>query len=67
MQSFIVALILVACVAYTVRRLWKRFHTPPHGDLRCEGCPLAETCKHHTDHGQYGEDCPRGTACDCCH
>jgi len=48
-QTLLVALILVACAAYTARRLWRRLHTPPscdHCHVQCEGCPLAASCKH---------------------
>ncbi|MBP3830699.1 MAG: hypothetical protein ILA06_10485 [Bacteroidaceae bacterium] len=69
MQSIIVAIILALCAAYTARRLWHRFRAPQDSDARCAGCPLAETCTHHHDpqHHRNGQDCPRGTACDCCH
>lgn len=53
MQSLIVALILLLCVAYTARRLWRRLTAPPQADVRCEGCPLADTCKHRGQHGQH--------------
>ena len=71
MQLLLVTLILAACLAYTARRLWKRFRTPQTGDPHCAGCPLAETCKHRHDdpslHPDTKPDCPRGAACDCCH
>ncbi|MBR4533367.1 MAG: hypothetical protein IKO85_02310 [Bacteroidaceae bacterium] len=76
MQSLLVTLILALCVVYTVRRLWHRFTAPPAADARCEGCPLADTCTHHHpstpsthehQHHRNRQDCPRGTACDCCH
>lgn len=71
LQPILVTLILAACVAYTARRLWKRFRTPQGGDPHCAGCPLADTCQHRQDgdsphHGDR-QDCPRGTTCDCCH
>ena len=46
LQSALVVLILIACVAYTARCLWKRFTSKRCDDVRCAGCPLAETCDH---------------------
>ena len=65
MQSALVALILLACVAYTARRLWKRFTAKREDDVRCAGCPLADTCDHQPSHPT--SDCCHGTTHDCCH
>ena len=54
MQLILVIIILAACVAYTARRLWKRFTAKREDDVRCAGCPLADTCQH------------KMTASDCC-
>ncbi|MBQ9285033.1 MAG: hypothetical protein IJ209_01945 [Bacteroidaceae bacterium] len=67
MQSLLVAIILVACAAYTARRLWRRFTTPPSGSPHCQGCPLAETCEHRHEPTQKAvcPDCERQASC--CH
>ncbi len=54
MQLILVIIILAACVAYTARRLWKRFTAKREDDVRCAGCPLADSCQH------------KMTASDCC-
>ena len=55
MQTLIVILILIACGAYIVRRLWHRFSSAGGcgceggsdrctESARCAGCPLADSC-----------------------
>ena len=67
-QEVIVAVVLVACVAYTVRRLWHRIRAARGGDVRCAGCPLADTCTHKGQHNHDSEcHChTAATTCDCC-
>ncbi|MBE6255215.1 MAG: hypothetical protein E7105_06850 [Prevotella sp.] len=63
MQQILVLIILAACVAYTARRLWKRF-TAKRGedDVRCAGCPLADSCQHK----MTASDCCCGSGHECC-
>ena len=65
MQSLLVLLILAACIAYTARRLWKRFTTKREDDLRCAGCPLADTC--HQRHEDITTTCHHPHTAHCCH
>ncbi|MCR4995336.1 MAG: hypothetical protein K6A32_08215 [Bacteroidales bacterium] len=65
LQYILVALILIACLAYTFWRLWLRFTTKRGEDVRCAGCPLAQTCDH--QHKAATPDCCGGGPCDGCH
>ncbi len=67
LQTIIVTIVLAACVAYTLRRLWRRFTAPPAGDPHCEGCPLAYSCRHQGEHTVSGECCKGKQAGCCCH
>ncbi|MBO4801630.1 MAG: hypothetical protein J5545_07175 [Bacteroidaceae bacterium] len=64
MQSLLVSIIIVACVAYTIRRLWRRLWAPPTSDPRCADCPLKETCLHSSHSSCCHDDCGAGR-CDC--
>lgn len=68
MQELIVAVVVAACLAYTARRLWLRFRAASGGDVRCAGCPLADTCQHKHDTQPAHAECPHHDGvCSCCH